>query len=183
MTNDEVLELVDICKLMKSDYVVMHDNIVMGSDSSFAYFKKLELDHQLPNIAVNMLDLKNELILLTDTPSDVHLFDINIYNKLLDMHDTVLNMKYIKNISYDSLEKDTDFEEALSLKTAQGIRYIVKDKKYFIPIYNGLLPVVKADKIDLVIYDLNTYSFLCKFIIHKKKKMSIELYLLCMHMC
>jgi hypothetical protein len=67
------------------------------------------------------------------------------------------------------------------MKTDEGVKYYIKDNQFIIPVFNNLIPVNKADKLDLNIYNVNDYYFLVEYMIYKKKSLIVYVYLSCMH--
>jgi len=186
MNKQEFLQLLELCKLLKSNYVITVGNTIIGTDRSFVYLKKINVGYELPQIAIDMLDIRNKLKedkkCNVDEISHLNLFDNFIYSNIIGMNNSLLSILSTNAITYPNIHSDEDFIKTTKLKTDQGITYIRRDI-YFIPIYNGLLPLVKNDKVDLNIYDhIDGYSFLCNFNIHKKHNLTIEVYLRCIHL-
>jgi hypothetical protein len=86
---------------------------------------------------------------------------INIYSRLL------YEMGTSKHTQYDNLREEEKFNLIISGSASEGIFRFTKDD-YIMDIPGGCLPVNKADKVDLSIYDLG-WMFISKFTILKKK--------------
>ena len=61
MDKEQLLQIIETFKLLKSSYVVSYGNIIMGCDKNFVYFKKIELDYNLPTLALDMLEVSKLL--------------------------------------------------------------------------------------------------------------------------
>lgn len=84
------------------------------------------------------------------------------------------------------LKSNERFKEILQLKSDEGIKTFIVNDKYIMTLYNNLLPINQADKVDLMIYDIyddyRSKSFMVNFIITKKKKIVINVYLKFLHL-
>lgn len=64
-----------------------------------------------------------------------------------------------------------------SLRADDGSKFLAIDPKHIISVYAGMIPVNKADGLDIVLYDNPIDNkFLMKFVIKKKKQDPIEVY-------
>jgi hypothetical protein len=81
----------------------------------------------------------------------------------------ILSNKIVPNIRLDDLKSNERFMEILSRKSADGEERFVINDKYILTVFSGLLPINKADKVYLEIYDVDSYSFISKFVINKGK--------------
>lgn len=72
----------------------------------------------------------------------------------------------------------TQFLELLkSLKADDGSKFLSVDPKHIISVYSGMVPVNKADKMSMTVYDNPMDNkFLMKFEVYKKKQDPIEIY-------
>lgn len=79
-----------------------------------------------------------------------------------------------KVIKYGDVTEE--LEQLFSMKVADGSYYYNKDNIYFMTLFSGMLPINKADKIELNIMDLGN-TFVAKFDIIKKKNINIHVYI------
>ena len=89
---------------------------------------------------------------------------VNLNNKI---NQIVLNN--YNNLNVDNARDNQEFENAISLKTAQGIGLYRISEEYILSIFKGLLPINKKDKTSLSIYDVDYNRFLTRFVISKPK--------------
>ena len=84
---------------------------------------------------------------------------------------------YIEPLRYSESAVEQFLTLFRSLKSDDGSRFLSMDPKHIISVYSGMLPVNKADNLDIVLYDNPMDNkFLMKFIITKKKQDPIEIY-------
>lgn len=183
---NEFLQIVEICKAMKCDYVCIQEGVILGTDSTFSSLIKVNcVNPYIHNITFKNQDLqaftkviqgteyvtidytRNCIIDQSEENSIIFSTDNNIHNLRVSMMTRIGG-----EILYPNLREDPEFERCLALKSAQGAVMYIKDK-YCMSLFSGLLPINKADKVDLVIHPENGY-FIATFQI-KKKKPSIDM--------
>lgn len=90
---------------------------------------------------------------------------MNVFGKLMSYLDTY-------NIIYSSsgFESDENFKTQVSkLKVSDGLKYFTIDNKYLLSSFNKVHSINASDKVSINIYDIDIESYLCEFVINKKK--------------
>ena len=92
---------------------------------------------------------------------------INKINKFINSCNNIDSTVYIKEIT-------NEIQELYSLRKTDGCFYYntsVNNNKYFMTLFYGLLPLNKADKVSLTIYDTGWIynDFVTHFVVDKKK--------------
>lgn len=176
-------ELIEIGKLLKADIVYVFGNTIYGTDSNFTYLKQMAFDNVLGiNICYDQKLMNDFIKLCTDTivlEGNVLLSNIERFVVNNDVHirniinlDKKINEIIITNtntMNVDNVRDNQQFENAIALKSNQGIGLYKVSEKYILSIFKGLLPINKGDKVSLSIYDINDNRFLTRFIVTKPK--------------
>lgn len=188
--------LFKVSKEVKSPLIYIKGNDLYGTDEQFVYLKHTKIDNMyginisfvskdmntfLKNVDLNEIKFVSQNILYSSFDNTL---EINNMDMIMNIERMITSLSNITN-SYNPLLVENvrdiqDFENILAYKSADGIG-IFRYNHYVMTIYNNLLPIKKADKLDLVIYDLNNRSFLSNFLI-KRKKQIIEVYIMYLHM-
>lgn len=176
-------ELVEMTKVLKSDIIYIFGNIIYGTDSNFTYLKQMTFDNVLGISICYEQKLMNDFIkLCTDTIvldnnvllSNIERLYINndaYIRNILELERKINEMVLVNTntINVDNVRENSQFEHAISLKSAQGIGLYKINEEYILSIFKGLLPINKSDKVSLSIYDINDNRFLSRFIVSKPK--------------
>lgn len=189
---EEIINLASLAKMTKCDVILIKDGLLLGTDDEFSYIAKIEVSSSrtyaftLKNITdfINdksfriedcIIDGDKLCNLRTGEMVSIYfsVFDIRIsdmYNNLLD------TKRYgISEERFDDLRQDPKFEEALSLKSTEGIYKYYVDNRYLTTLFNGFLPVNKPDKVSVIINNRADHLFLADFIIYKAKNVVINI--------
>lgn len=176
-------EIIEIAKLLKSDIIYIIGNTIFGTDSNFTYLKQMTFENTLGiNICYEQKLMNDFIKLCTNTitlennslMSNIEVLYVNNENHIRNIvnlnnkiNQIVLNNHNSMNV--DNARDNQEFENAISLKTAQGIGLYRVSEDYILSIFKGLLPINKKDKTSLSIYDVDYNRFLTRFVISKPK--------------
>lgn len=176
-------EIIEIAKLLKSDIIYIIGNTIFGTDSNFTYLKQMTFENTLGiNICYEQKLMNDFIKLCTNTitlennslMSNIEVLCVNNENHIRNIvnlnnkiNQIVLNNHNTMNV--DNARDNQEFENAISLKTAQGIGLYRVSEDYILSIFKGLLPINKKDKTSLSIYDVDYNRFLTRFVISKPK--------------
>lgn len=176
-------EIIEIAKLLKSDIIYIIGNTIYGTDSNFTYLKQMTFENTLGiNICYEQKLMNDFIKLCTNTitlennslMSNIEVLYVNNENHIRNIvnlnnkiNQIVLNN--YNNLNVDNARDNQEFENAISLKTAQGIGLYRISEEYILSIFKGLLPINKKDKTSLSIYDVDYNRFLTRFVISKPK--------------
>ena len=176
-------EIIEIAKLLKSDIIYIIGNTIYGTDSNFTYLKQMTFENTVGiNICYEQKLMNDFIKLCTNTitlennslMSNIEVLYINNENHIRNIvnlnnkiNQIVLNN--YNNLNVDNARDNQEFENAISLKTAQGIGLYRVSEEYILSIFKGLLPINKKDKTSLSIYDVDYNRFLTRFVISKPK--------------
>lgn len=178
-------------KAMKSEIICSFYDKIYGADQNFYIIKRIHvpdmvLPIQLVAIAADITEfVKNskemgcETIYIDTETSDIYsdygYLPCNIDKAFVTANfcRCIMSLEDYTNrnpvISIDNLKENEDFANVLAQKTADGIGIVRIGDCYAMTLYNNLLPVVKADKVELNIFDLSNRDFLSWFTIKKAK--------------
>lgn len=156
------------------DIMITHNNILIA----------IVLDTTIYSCELNIQEERNDIafqynsIVSEDESSESFIFDKVILNKIsscfygyytISTNNPALAFK-------DNLKEDEEFQEYLSLKASDGMKFykipgvdIYNPKFYHIPIFSGFPALNKSDNIAIKVYDLNDCHLLIVFDIYKKK--------------
>lgn len=97
---------------------------------------------------------------------------IELNYKIDELYNRVISKELSKPVIYEEKDFQNTVPEMFNLKASDGAKMYSfgVDKKFLMTSFNAIHPVVKSDKIDLVIIDSDIYSYIAEFIIHKKKE-------------
>lgn len=194
-------EIVNGIKAMKADLVLVDGNTLYGTDNNCIMMKKYIMNTTIPserfviitktlttefynNITdVNIIiDLDTNMIYCPNNISYIEDKSNMINNKFIyKIQQMRFNLEYdishseIK--SFNEITNDINFEKLRNVKSADGaiLYYPNNDIEYGMYLYSNAIPMVKADKAHLTIYD-NGKTFIANFTIYKKKINRIDLY-------
>lgn len=185
MTKGECVKLYDAIKGMKCDIVYIYPDRIIGTDDKRIALAEVICDTKVSqsyeierNVIKLIADKSKELINVDDDPFEPEDF-INRYairrtwlgpleQSDLNMH-SMMKGNEIPDYRVDDLKANENFNNIQAQKAADGMSMLRLNKKYILSLYKGLLPVNKADKVSVELYDIDSYSFLAKFIIDKRK--------------
>lgn len=178
MITDKENVCIELSKMMKADFAYFGNcDYGIGCDMNFYVLKIIYFSRDKFNPEI-------------DTFIDTYEAKNNEYNpfrnavvegNLMDIHNRFINT--LNGLSpiiiIDNCKDNDSFNEAINKPTKDGTTMYNINEIYRICMFKGLLPLNKADKVALEIYDLGE-SFIAKFIIRKPKNILIEEYLHCL---
>lgn len=197
-------EVVTGLKAMKSDLLCVYGQYLIGVDNTMGVVKTYTMNKSIPvepftiitkelssEFYANITDV--EIIIDTDNgkiycPNNKSYAD-NKENPMIDIYMTnaiidkfMILSSYLthpmrKVVEFGDITEDIGFQNIKNLKSPEGAQlYLPKGNiEYGMYLYNGALPIVKADKVSLIIYDFGD-TFIGNFIVQKKKLNPINVY-------
>lgn len=189
--------LFKVSKEVKSPLVYIKGNDLYGVDEQFVYLKHTKIDNIyginiafvskdmntfLKNVDLNEIKFVGENILYSSFDNTLEINNMDMINNIERMAMSIANMTSYcpTKLTVSNMRELEDFENIMTFKSADGIG-IFRYQNYVMTLYNNLIPMKKADKLELTIYDLNERSFLSNFSIVRKKS-RIEVYIMYLHM-
>lgn len=187
-------KLIEYIKMVRSDFIAYYGGIVIGYDSRLCTLKAVDAKENFiyPDLVFTasytaLIAFRKDLL-----PMDEVIFDGNriyatmseceyvpsnfstreIYNKYLELK----NYLDYSSVNFGSLRGLDFIEEFLSSKAADGAIGVKIDERHKMYIPSNILSVNKSDDLLLSIYDRIGY-FISRFIIVKKKKIFVEVYI------
>ena len=163
-------DIIKMAKSMKRDYVEITNNYICGLDKSLSLFSII---YQGSNDECYYGDIGS---LIKEIPLQLEdIIEIEKVRPYLNSYKSIC--MNISNHSEPLLEildlKEIDgFNEVNSLKTQDGALPLKIEegmKKYILYTFSSIHPLNKSDEISLKIFPYDNISFLCEFIINKKK--------------
>lgn len=156
------------------DIMITHNNILVA----------IVLDTTIYSCELNIQEERNDIgfhyesIISDNESSETYIFDRFILKKVLDCF-YGYNKVTIENnpLAFkDNLKEDQEFQEYLSLKASDGMKFykisgndIYNPKFYHIPVFSGFPSLNKSDNIAIKVFDLYDGHLLVIFDIYKKK--------------
>lgn len=183
----DLLAINEYAKAIKQNSVIIIGNIMIGLDYINTYITYID-NIVLSDDYTNMIFMKKDLSKFVKSISHELEFEIDSNNMIkslvLDMQINYADRrlllelpKYLSLINkYGYIQQGEDITDKLdklfSMKKPDGMfKYIYENynRKYFMTLYPGLLPVNKNDKVSLNIVADSNNIFTTKFVISKKK--------------
>lgn len=156
--------------LYNSDiYLASNNHLLICVDNTLLYYTILKSQDFGPDICFKYKDI----MVLEDL--EEYIYSTEVYYKLseLDQRYSFLMCNAPLIAKFDSLRGDENFENLLSLKAKDGMRYykIIGEngRVYMIPILPGFPNVSSQDDIGIEIYDIKDGHLIIKYNIMKKK--------------
>ena len=179
-------EIIEEAKVLKADIVFISGNTIYGTDSDFNYLKRTEF---INDINLEIVYVQKDMVkFLKDATDTIIINDIVIQSNMINMlyvNNPTHQLRFMRLInkvnelySYndtlfiDNIRANNKFEEAINLKSTQGMKLCIVDN-YIISLFKNLLPINKKDVVSLSIKDISDTTFLSTFIIKKSASTSI----------
>lgn len=198
----EFNEIVNGIKAIKSDYVCIYNDLLLGTDYTMSTLRiyKMPIVISIPSFTIISKELSSNFFSnIIDTnividfdeskiycPNNKSYADVSnpmlnnllgpvidsIYNRLRDNINTSF-----KFIDFGYITEDESFQQFKTIKAADGsILYEPNgNSEYGMYIYSGSLPLNKNDILSLAIYDSGS-TFISEFTVYKKKLNPIKVY-------
>lgn len=173
MTNNEVIEYITpFIKSMKikkvndmEAKVLVYNNVLICTDSEEAGL-----------YVVNLIDTNTIIAgFLDDIVVNPNQVNYNVYQRLIQHYYNYTNISSW-NIERVNMELDENFMAMCLSRATDGLFQYKLDENIMLPLFYGLVPVAKADKVSVYVNNTPNYIFV-KYIIYKKKlKTNIYLY-------
>ena len=196
----EFNEIIKALKLIKDDIITLYNGILYASDTYRTCLKCIRVNvNRSLNFSLCGKEIKKDFLsTITDTEIVLDKDNYFIYcmnnlsninsgiliptcNDIVDLYNKInLEAQYSKYTRYENIKEDQQFLDVLEKKSKDGAIMYKKDK-YIMFIYSGLLPINKADKVNLNIYDMGAY-FISNFEIIKKKYETVNVFIRYMHL-
>lgn len=194
------MKFAEVVKVLKSNIIVLNNGNLYGIDASLCFIKQVLCEEDftsfnlicfhdmlaafIKNIPIR--DILTDMICIDyDSKRIYSSADASVYIELLDdtfgISNMVNNMIYeisnCSNVYEDAdLKSDINFMRCMSAKTFNGMQMYIKDN-YAMSLFSGLIAVNKDDKVQLKVYDINEFSFISNFIVYKKKKITLLIFI------
>lgn len=183
-------EIFKIAKSMKRPIIHVNGNYMLGTDLDFCTLSMIILDTGIMRpftASINeCLATDSQIEKFSIGHPDVFFaeyemispgFYINfwnepyLYNNIFELYRKVNLYKKCQIIYTEcGLEKDPEFMSTVAkLKVSDGLTRFTLGGKYIITNFNKVHCINASDKVSVNIYDLDPYTFMCEFIIDKKK--------------
>lgn len=196
ITTDQLIYLNEAAKALKQKSFQICNNYMIGIDNIDSYIVYLELDYAkvygipLNGAIINARELsafiktitvESEFILEDHNKDGVYTISTVLATLVIDnrircrFSESASNSIYtVERIRMQDVLSpcrcvNNELEKIFSYHKQDGCMYYIHDGKYFITLFAGLLPLNKADKIYLTIYEDSDNSFIAEFKIDKKK--------------
>lgn len=198
-------EIVKGIKVMKADLIYVKGPILYGTDNNFFTLKMYNMNTSIPlppftiitkslssefynsiiDTSINIdfdsgkmycIDSKSAMI-TTECNYRIESIINNLYNDLYNKIHRDTTKQMYKIVDIGDITNDEYFERFRSIKSGDGAELYTPfgDYTYGMYLYNGAIPMVKADKVGLEIFDLGE-TFIAAFTVFKKKNQSVTIY-------
>lgn len=201
----EFNEIVSGIKALKSNYVTVKGNMLLGLDEQNTHLKTYNMNTNITippfTIITKELGAKfyanitdTNIIIDTDMCSIYCPNNLSYANEVGPMisfgnclsssqmiYDRIMielfNITNNGKILYKEITDEPGFLEINNLKSSAGAKIYIPevDNTYKMYLFKGAIPVNKSDKVFLTIYDLG-HTFIGKFTVHKKKLNPVDVY-------
>lgn len=163
----------------KDGKLLLIDNLLIYMDLEESQLLSIVLPQSTGNtIATTRKEIYDTFKSYTDQQVPMMIrTDYLIYYRLLDLYKQYSSMNN-SIISLDDLTSDETIAELLRLKSKEGLHNYNLEDKIILPFFYGILPVTKADTLDLRIFPVDDISVASKYTVKKKKlKSDIDIYM------
>lgn len=182
-------ETMKIARSMKRPIVHISPNYMLGTDEEFCTLSVIEISSDIQRsftTTVNDYLDESKIEKFSVAHPDIffteyQMIDTNFYINLWKEPYLFSNIFSVFNkiqyylrfqIVYTEygLEKNTEFMDTVAkLKVNDGLTRFMLGGKYMITSFNKVHAINASDKVSVNIYDIDPISFLCEFIVDKKK--------------
>jgi len=162
-------------------FIINSNSSLKNTVYSFRLLKEMinsDFDSIFDNIFINGVGLVDST---PDTRLYIGLQTIERIRKSLDSYYNNMIFEGPDKITkFTNIQDNQNFNILLSMKSADGTFPYIIDNNHIITLFNGLLPILKNDKINLSVYDFYGYFFTVNFEI-VKKKVSVHVIMNCLY--
>ena len=166
------METIKMIKSLKQSNILISDDYICGSDEFFNIFSIIytdDIEDKFKNTSFILKDYLDCIKKTGDYCPDEILKNYIIYYNMMNLKTSCLSKTNNILFSNDNIRDYNNFNELLSLKKTNGMKFFKINSKFIMSTFNSIHPVNKSDTIALKIYDVDDISFLAEFIIDKKK--------------
>ena len=169
------IKFIDISTITE---LIMYDiNIFNNTMYLYKYIKEIiksDFDSMYDNIFVDGLGVLGHIDSIT--MYDFIIMRSKILQKINIMN---YNLNNPVNIAISNIQEDEKFQYITTLKSSDGAEPYIIDQRHIITLFNGLIPLLKSDKVDIEIRD-GKHMFSIVFIV-RKKKYTVNMYMNCFY--
>ena len=190
---NDLIVMNEAAKMLKQRDFMIYRNSLYGLDNFMIYICRIDLNpNRLSAEIINDIGLQfntRELSAFINNLSTESVFEIDtskneniLHSKSLkaELHiiinknvtsminSKIYTAKQIDRLCSDEEEITDNISDFYLLKKDGGGYYYIHDNKYYMTLFNGLLPLNKSDKIFLSINDNGNNTFIARFRIKKK---------------
>src|SRR5574344_1040923 len=162
-------------------FIINSNSSLKNTVYSFRLLKEMinsDFDSIFDNIFINGVGLVDST---PDTRLYIGLQTIERIRKSLDSYYNNMIFEGPDKIAkFTNIQDNQNFNILLSMKSADGTFPYIRSEEHIITLFNGLLPILKNDKIDLSVYDFCGYFFTVDFEI-VKKRVSVHVIMNCLY--
>ena len=182
-------EILKIARSMKRPIIHISPNYMLGTDEEFCTLSLIEISSDIPRsftTAVNdyldegkieKFSVAHPEIFFTEYQMIDNSFYVNtwkepyLFSNIFNIFGRVQRyITYPVVYSETGLEKDNLFMTTVAkLKVDDGLTRYIFGNKYIATNFNKVHAINASDKVSVNIYDIDPISFLCEFIVTKKK--------------
>ena len=98
---------------------------------------------------------------------------------IMNMNSLLLNTDI--SLELRDLQNDLNFKHIMELKSSDGADKFIIDNNHIITLFNGLLPILKSDKINLYVRDIESLNYFNTIFEIRKKKYTINVIMNCLY--
>ena len=178
MINKNSLKTIhEVSKSLKCSLICIKNSLIYGTDENFIHLKYTSQTVTDLNIIFYIGDLNDMMKNIDEIPDDeINIFQyLQIHYEFIDPFDRLIfsaQSNLLNNritFTVDDLKANDNFNEINAMKSTEGMALLKLSERYILTLFNGLLPINKADKVQLFITDIDQYRYLTNFVIDKKK--------------
>lgn len=186
---EDMKVLYEKVKLLKPTTFLVQNGKIYATDEYYTYLREMDYDGPITYLLMNMSDMNSLMKQLNDPicmreyieTADESTKSLNlIYLKFKGLIDGVsYYMNFCRNqkTTYNSLELDESFMNAVNIPSTLGSRLYRFNNNRSLFICSSLIPCNKNDKIDVEMHDIG-YNTMFHFIVCKKKGVVLHYYIL-----
>lgn len=184
-----ISDVLKIARSMKRPIIHVSHNYMLGCDEEFCTLSIIEIESDversftayvndcLDDIKAEKFVMKSPEIFYKEYQNVQPGLYINYWNELYLLNNIFLIYNKIQKykmcrLAYTEfgLEKNENFMNTVAkLKVKDGLTKYLLGGKYLITSFNKVHAINASDKVSVNVYDIDPISFLCEFIIDKKK--------------
>lgn len=182
-------EILKIARSMKRPIIHVSPNYILGTDEEFCTLSIIETNSEIPrsftttvneyldDSKIEKFSVAHPDIFFTEYQMIDTSFYINVWKEpYLFSNIFSLFNRLQRYLSYPivysefGLEKNPEFMNTVAkLKVNDGLTRYSIGNKYIITNFNKIHAINASDKVSVNVYDIDPITFLCEFVVYKKK--------------